>query len=87
MDWITLLGFSAGSITSLGFLPQVIKTFRTRHVDDLALFMPVLLAVGMSLWLFYGIIRRDWAIIAANIFGVVCTSYLVFAKIKYSKSS
>jgi len=87
VDFITILGFSAGTITSIGFLPQVIKTFRTKHVDDLALFMPILLSFGMLLWLIYGIFRKDAAIIAANIFAVLCNSSLIFAKIKYSSKT
>lgn len=86
MEWITVLGFMAGSITSLSFLPQVIKAFKTRHVEDLAFFMPVLLTFGMGLWLAYGIIKNDIPIIVANTFGVICSSYLVFAKIRYNKS-
>lgn len=83
-DIFTWLGVAAGAITSVGFLPQLIKGYNTKKLDDVSYWMPLVLAIGMSLWLTYGILRSDIAIIAANTFGVGCNILLVILKKWYS---
>jgi MtN3 and saliva related transmembrane protein len=80
----TLLGFAAGAITSFGFIPQLIRGYKTKRLDDVSYWMPLVLACGMFLWLIYGILRYDIAIIAANTFGVVCNLLLILMKKWYS---
>ena len=83
-DFFTLVGFAAGAITSIGFIPQLIRGYRTKKLDDVSYFMPVVLAVGMTLWLIYGLLRQDLAIIIANGFGISCNLLLLFLKKRYS---
>ena len=83
-DIFTWLGVAAGAITSLGFIPQLIRGFKTKHLDDVSYWMPLVLACGMILWLSYGIVRNDIAIIAANTFGVGCNILLLCMKKSYS---
>ena len=83
---ITYLGFIAGAMTSSGFLPQILKGYKTKKLDDISYFMPIVLAVGMLLWLFYGIGKEDYAIIAANTFGIGCNVVIIFMKFFYNKS-
>ncbi|NMA09845.1 MAG: SemiSWEET transporter [Methanomicrobiales archaeon] len=66
MDAVTLLGLLAGTLTTLAFAPQVVRAWRTRSTDDLSLGMLVVLLSGVLLWLAYGVVRGDIAIIAAN---------------------
>ncbi len=66
MDGITLLGLIAGTLTTLSFAPQVIRAWRTRSTADLSLAMLILLLTGILLWLAYGVMKEDPAIIAAN---------------------
>ncbi len=66
MDTVTALGLIAGSLTTLSFAPQVIRAWRTRSTDDLSLAMLVVLLAGVLLWLAYGAVRGDAAIVAAN---------------------
>ena len=84
VDIFTWLGFAAGAITSIGFLPQLIKGFKTKSLHDVSYWMPLVLAAGMTLWLAYGILRNDIAIIAANTFGVGCNILLILLKKWYS---
>jgi len=84
MDSLTLLGFAAGAITSIGFIPQLVKGFRTKKLDDVSYWMPFVLIVGMSLWLVYGIARDDIAIIVANLVAVTSSVLLVILKWYYS---
>jgi MtN3 and saliva related transmembrane protein len=80
----TLLGLAAGAITSFGFIPQLIRGYKTKRLDDISYWMPLVLACGMFLWLTYGILRSDIAIIVANTFGVVCNLLLILMKKWYS---
>ena len=81
---IELIGLIAAFITSIGFLPQIIKGFKTKKLDDISYFMPIVLAIGMTLWLIYGILKGSIAIIAANIFSISCSISLIIMKKRYS---
>jgi len=84
MNW-TILGLLAGGITSMGFIPQLVRGFRTKKLDDVSYYMPLVLIVGMSLWLLYGIIKKDLSIIVANFIGVGCNITLLTMKRIYQK--
>jgi MtN3 and saliva related transmembrane protein len=85
-DTISWLGIAAGSITSIGFLPQLIRGYKTKKLDDVSYWMPCVLVIGMSLWLAYGVLRSDIAQIAANSFAVFCNILLLVLKKIYSSS-
>ncbi len=87
MDSTTLeiFGLIAGAITSMGYLPQLYKGYKTKKLDDVSYYMPGILAIGMFLWLVYGIILNAFAVIVANIFGVACSILLIIMKKIYSK--
>lgn len=79
----TQLGLLAGALTSCAVIPQVLKAYRSRQVRDLSIWQPVLLVLGMGLWLAYGILIRDLPLIAANVFSIACNVLLVGMKILY----
>ena len=81
---IEILGLIAGAVTSLGFLPQLIRGYKTKKLVDVSYYMPAILAIGMSLWLIYGIVITAFAVIIANGFGIFCCLTLIFMKKKYS---
>jgi len=66
MDTVTALGLIAGSLTTLSFAPQVARAWRTRSTADLSFAMLIIFLAGVLLWLAYGVVRGDVAIIAAN---------------------
>ncbi|MEO7444838.1 MAG: SemiSWEET transporter [Ferruginibacter sp.] len=66
MTAIQVLGLAAGTITSITFLPQVIRIWKTKSAKDLSISMLLLLLLGVSMWLAYGIIVKDIAIIYTN---------------------
>jgi len=86
-DAWTYLGFLAGALTSMGYLPQIIKGLRTKKMHDVSLLMPAVLGVGMLLWLVYGIAREDIVIIIANMVGSTLTALLVAMKIRYDRTA
>jgi MtN3 and saliva related transmembrane protein len=77
---MTALGLFAGACTTLSFLPQVIRTLRTRHAGDLSAAWLLIFSVGTAAWLTYGILRSDVAVAAANGVTFVLVMMLVVAK-------
>lgn len=88
MDSTTLeiFGLIAGAITSMGYIPQIYKGYKTKKLDDISYYMPGILAIGMFLWFVYGIILNAIAVIVANIFGVSCSILLIIMKKIYSNA-
>ena len=85
MDMWTLLGLSAGVLTSSGYIPQILKGFRTKRMDDVSVLMPGVLGVGMLLWLTYGLHEADVPIILANIAGSTFAFTIVAQKRFYGR--
>lgn len=77
----TYIGFAAGIITSLAALPQLVRTYRTKHARDISIWQPLLLDVGMILWVIYGVTLKDVPLIAANLFSFICYTLLIIMKI------
>ena len=83
----TTIGLVAGSITSVAAIPQVIKTLKTRHARDISIWQPLLLAIGVALWIVYGILIHDQPLILANIIPLVCNALLCMLKLFYDRTS
>lgn len=79
----TAIGFVAGALTSVAAIPQVIKTMKSRHVRDISIWQPLLLALGVTLWMIYGIVINDVPLIIANVTPLVCNIILTWMKIRY----
>ncbi len=77
-----LLGYVAGILTTVAFLPQVIKTFRTRSTKDISLLMWVLLFTGVLCWLVYGFLLRSGPVIVANGVTLVLVGAVLALKLK-----
>ena len=73
MTRIQILGMLAGTITSITFLPQVIKVWKSRSAKDLSLVMLVLLMAGVSLWLVYSLVIIDVYVIYTNSMVLIMT--------------
>lgn len=86
-DPIVGLGLVAGTCTTFALLPQAIKVWKTRKVDQLSLGMLSLMFTGTCLWLFYGFIRMDISILWANVVAVLFISYMLTVKIKDVRST
>jgi MtN3 and saliva related transmembrane protein len=82
-DWMAL-GLVAGLLTTAGFVPQLVKGYRTKSMDDVSLVMPILLAAGMALWLGYGVLIESWPIIFWNAVALVLNLGIIFFKLRYS---
>ncbi len=81
IDFTTTLGLIAGVLTTLAYLPQVIKTWKTKSANDLSWSMLILLCTGIILWLVYGFSVHDIPIITANIVTLLLASVILVLKI------
>lgn len=81
-DWV-MLGLVAGMLTTIGFVPQIIKGLKTKRMDDVSLFMPALLGVGMLFWTFYGIALNNVPIIFWNVISLSLNIVVISLKLKY----
>jgi MtN3 and saliva related transmembrane protein len=82
---IEVLGLAAGTISSITFLPQVIKIWQTKSAKDLSLPMLLLLVLGVSMWLTYGIIIKNVPVIYTNSMVLFMTFIMLFFKLKFNK--
>ena len=82
-DNLVYLGYVAGTITVLSFLPQVVRAWRTRQTRDLSRGMFALLVASGALWMLYGALTRDWPVVATNAGMVALNGALVVAKLRY----
>jgi MtN3 and saliva related transmembrane protein len=83
MDSVTALGLIAGSLTTLSFAPQVVRAWRTRSTADLSLAMLIIFLAGILLWLAYGVVKEDLAIVAANSVTAVLIGLILSIKAKH----
>ena len=82
---VTVIGGAAGFLTSIAIIPQLIKTWRTRHARDLSLWQQIIVIAGLSLWLWYGVLIGDLPLILANSFTLCCYTLLLGMKIVYDR--
>jgi MtN3 and saliva related transmembrane protein len=80
-----ILGLIAGVITSVAMLPQLIKVLKEKDVQDLSLLMICTLIVGLSLWVWYGILKNELPIILSNAFSVLVNICLLVCYVIYRK--
>jgi len=83
MDMIVGLGLLAGGLTTASFVPQVAKIWKTKSAEDVSLTMFVTFCVGVALWLTYGVMKKDWAILATNGVTLILGLAILVMKIKY----
>jgi MtN3 and saliva related transmembrane protein len=80
---VTWLGLLAGTLTTLSFLPQLLKAWKSRSTHDISIGMFSLLAVGIALWIVYGVITSDVPVIAANSVTLVFVGLIAALKLRY----
>ena len=76
-----VIGIAAAVLTTISFIPQVYKIWKTNDTNSISLFMFILFSTGVACWLVYGILKNDIAIIAANFITLVMALYILIKKI------
>jgi MtN3 and saliva related transmembrane protein len=82
---IQVTGITAGCITALSALPQLIKVFKEKKVEDISLWTLIVLITGLGLWTMYGFLKDDIPILATNLFSLLINVMLIGLRIKYKK--
>lgn len=78
-----VIGIIAGILTASSLLPQFIKILKEKKADDISIPMLLILLAGLSLWIYYGILRDDWPIITTNLFSLTFNIGIIVLKFKY----
>ena len=76
------LGYLAAFSTTVAFIPQAVKVYKTKHTKDISLGMFSLLIAGFVLWLWYGILLSSYPIILANSVTLIIAIYILITKLK-----
>ena len=83
MNRITIIGFIAGTLTTIAYLAQVLRTLKQRSTKDISLGMYLLLCSGIGLWLVFGILIHSWPVIIANAVTLALSGSVLLMKIKF----
>ena len=83
MELQNLVSYAAAILGLCAFLPQAVKTLKTKQTKDISLGMYLVFWVGAVLWLVYGILLKNPPIIIINAVVLLCASIILFFKLKY----
>lgn len=83
LETAELIGSVAGTLTTLAFVPQVLKVVRTRSTQDLSLGMCLIFSAGLLMWLVYGLCIGSAPVILANAVTLVLSAIILRYKLKY----
>lgn len=81
--FINLVGASAATLTTLCWLPQAIKIIRTRDAAAVSLLTYSVFAVGLALWLSYGVLLGSWPLIGSNTVTLVPVVAIILLKLRH----
>ena len=81
-----ILAIIASIIVLAGWLPQIVKGYKTKKLDDISAYLMILIATGGVLWLVYGFAINDLYIIGVNVGIIILTMITLGLKIKYKKN-
>jgi MtN3 and saliva related transmembrane protein len=83
MKFTTLLGLMAACLTTISFIPQAIKTIKTKNTSGISLSMYTVFTIGTFLWLVYGLFEKDVPVASANAVTLIFASIILAYKIRY----
>ena len=81
--FIINLGYLAGFLTTIAFVPQVLKVWLSKSTSDISLVMFVVFTVGVFLWLIYGLIINDYSLVITNLVTFSLSLSILVAKVLY----
>lgn len=80
---ISIVGYIAGTLTTIAYLAQVLRTLKHRSTKDISLSMYLMLCSGIALWLIYGILIHSWPVIIANAITLALSGAVLVLKIRF----
>ncbi|MBL6445336.1 hypothetical protein JMN32_03390 [Fulvivirga sp. 29W222] len=85
MNWIEIAGHTGALLSSITFIPQVYKVWKTKSVGDLSLYMMLIVFTSTLVWLAYGVALNLWPVILANGFICFLSILLLYFKFAFSR--
>jgi MtN3 and saliva related transmembrane protein len=85
MSYADVIGSLAAVLTSVAFLPQVIRVWRTRSARDISLGMYAAFVTGVACWVAYGLLIRAWPVVAANLVTFLLACGVLLLKLRYDR--
>ena len=82
---LSIIGILASITILSGWIPQIIRGYRTRKLDDVSKYLMSLIAIGAFLWLLYGIEKEDPFIMGVNIAAIILSLIVLGMKFKYER--
>ena len=82
---VEFFGYFAAVLTTLAFLPQLIKTFKTRKAEDVSLITLIMFITGVCSWIIYGYKISSTPVLTANIVTLILNLLILIFKIYFSK--
>ena len=83
---IEIFGYIAAVLTTAAFLPQLIKTLKTKKADDVSLITLIMFIIGVLCWIIYGYHISSIPILIANLITLILNLLILISKIYFSKS-
>jgi len=83
---VEIFGYIAAILTTAAFLPQLIKTLKTKKADDVSLITLIMFIVGVLCWIIYGYKISSIPILLANLITLILNLLILISKIYFSKS-
>lgn len=83
----TVIGFLAGILTTLAFVPQAVHSWRTKSAGDFSWAMLIAFSVGITLWFIYGLYLHSWPMILANSATLAFVLPIIFIKLRHPSST
>ncbi len=82
-SWASAIGYVAAILTTVSFIPQVLKIWHARSAKDVSLGMYSLFTLGIFFWLVYGVLIESWPVIVANFVTLVLAGAVLVMKLKF----
>ncbi len=79
------IGFLAGVLTTIAFVPQALKMYTSKSGKDVSAGMLLIFSAGLVLWLIYGIMIESLPVILANVVTLILSGSIIVLKIRYSR--
>jgi len=86
MDYIQIAGHLGAFLSSVTFIPQVYRVWKTKSANDLSMTMMVIVFTSTLIWLVYGVALMLWPVILANAVIAVLSLMLIYFKITFKRS-
>ncbi|MFK5972606.1 MAG: SemiSWEET transporter [Flavobacteriaceae bacterium] len=83
MQNIEILGLVAATFTTAAFIPQVYKVWKEKSAKDISLTMYLILTIGLSLWLIYGVKIQSLPVSLANGITLLLVLFMIFLKLRH----